>query len=66
MSALIAQIHIFADRHLRDQCELLMDNDDTKLFRILDSGKLTDLSVVNDISLIGTVGIDAAQYVHQG
>ena len=43
-----------------------MDNNDPLLFRILDLIKLADLTVIDDVSLIRTIRINAAQNVHQG
>ena len=66
MSAFISQIHIFADRHLRNQGQFLMDDDNAAFFGILDVGKLADLAVVDDIPFIRSVGVDPAENVHQG
>ena len=33
-AALIAEIHVLSDRHFRNQCQLLVDNDDSFAFRI--------------------------------
>ena len=66
MPAFVAQIHIFADRHFRNQCQLLMDNDDAQFFRIFNIGKLTDLPVIDNIPFICSVGIYPAQHIHQG
>ena len=66
MSALVSEIHIFADCHLRNQRQLLMNDDNTQLFGIFDIGKLTDLTVVNNVPLICPVGVNPAQNVHQG
>ena len=65
VAAFIAQIHVFTDRHLRHQGQFLMNDDDAQFFGILDVGELADLSVVNDIPFVRSVGIDAAQNVHQ-
>ena len=63
--ALIAQEHIFSDGQLWDQCQLLMDDDDTLLLAVLQSLKLAFLTVIDDVAGIASEGIDAAQHVHQ-
>ena len=64
--ALVAQVHVFADRHFGHQGQFLVNDDDAQFFGILDVGKLADLSVVDDIALVRSVGVDTAQHVHQG
>ena len=62
---LIAQVHVLTDGHLRNQRQLLVDDDDAQLLGILDVRELADLAVVDDVALVGAVGVDAAEHVHQ-
>ena len=65
VAALVAQVHVLADGHLGHQRQLLVDDDDAQLLGILDVRELADLPVVDDVALVGAVGIDAAEDVHQ-
>ena len=42
-----------------------MNDDDTFFLTVLNLIKLTDLTVIDDISFIRTVRINTAQYIHQ-
>ena len=42
-----------------------MDDDDSLLLGVLDLTKLTHFTVVDDVALICTIGINAAQDIHQ-
>ena len=65
LALLVAQEHVFADGHVRHQRQLLMDDDDALPFAVLQRFKLADLTVIDDISGITSVGVGAAEYVHQ-
>ena len=64
-AALIAEIHVLADRHFRNQCQLLVDNDDSFAFRIFYRIKFTGLAVIDNIAFIGPVRINTAENIHQ-
>ena len=66
MSAFIPQVHIFADGHFRNQRKFLVNNNDTQFLGILYIVKLTDFTVVNDITFVCAIRINAAQHIHQG
>ena len=42
-----------------------MDDDDSLLLGVLNLTELTHFTVVDDVALICTVGINAAQHIHQ-
>ena len=64
-SSFVAQEHIFTDRHIGDQRKFLMNDDDALLFTVFQGMKTAFLTVVKNISRIASVGIPAAQHVHQ-
>ena len=66
LALLVAQEHVFADGHVRHQCQLLMDDDDALFFTVSNFGELTNLSIVYDIARIRAKGINAAEDIHQG
>ena len=65
LSLFIAQKHVFADAHIRDQRQFLMDDDDALAFAVLQIMKAAFLTVIDNIARIASVGIPAAQDVHQ-
>ena len=65
LSSFIAEIHILADRHLRNQRQFLMNDNDSAALGVFNRIETADLAVVDNISLIGSVRIDAAQNIHQ-
>ena len=62
---LVAEKHILADGHIGDQRQLLMDDNYTFAFAVLDIREATDLAVIHDVALVRAVRIPAAQHVHQ-
>ena len=42
-----------------------MNDDDTQTFAVFDFGEFTYFAVVNDITGVGTIGINAAENLHQ-
>ena len=64
-SLLVAQEHVLADRHIRDERQLLVDDNDAFFFAVFDLGELAYLTLVYDVSAVAAVGIPAAEHVHQ-
>ena len=64
--ALIAEEHVFSYGELRDQSQLLMDDDDPELFTVFQRIKVADLTVVYDVAAVASKGIRAGKHVHQG
>ena len=64
--AFVAEEHILADRQLGDQRQFLMDDDDALLLAVLQRLKLADFTVIDDVAGVASVGIDAAENIHQG
>ena len=62
---LVAEEHILTDRKLRDQGELLVNNDNSLLFAVAKGVELAGFSVINDVTGIGAIGIGAGKHVHQ-
>ena len=65
MSPFIAQKHIFPDRHIGNQCKLLMNDYDTLFLTVLDLIKFADLTVIDDVPFVRPIRIYTAQYIHQ-
>ena len=59
-SFFITKVHVLPDGHVGDQRQFLMDDNDAFLLAVLDLRETADLSVINNISLIGAIGIDSA------
>ena len=64
-SLFVSEIHVFPDRHIGDQCQFLMNNNNPFCFTVLNICKSADLTVVNNVSLVGTVRINSAENIHQ-
>ncbi|MPM61620.1 hypothetical protein SDC9_108480 [bioreactor metagenome] len=62
---LVAEEHVLSDREVGDQRQLLMDDGDAFALTVVDLAEFADLAVIDDIALIGAVGVDAGQDVHQ-
>ena len=45
-AALISKEHVLADRHIRDQRQLLMDNDNSFFLAVLDLCELTQFPII--------------------
>ena len=63
---LVAQEHVLSDGELRDQRQLLVDDNDPQLFAVFQGAELADLTVIDDVAGIAAEGIGARQHVHQG
>ena len=61
----ISQENIFHDGKVRDQRQLLMDDDNAFLLTIPDRSKPAFLSFIQNIPRIRTIRINSAQHVHQ-
>src|SRR3989442_7175505 len=60
------QKNVLRDRHQRKQCQFLVDDDDSQRLVIVDVAKAPLLAVKDDAAFVVTVGVDAAQNLHQG
>ena len=57
---------ILINGEFRNQGKLLIDNRDPLRLAVRNGSKLLNLSVVGNISLIGSVGVNAGENLHQG
>ena len=57
---------ILINGEFRNQGKLLIDNRDSLRLAVRNGSKLLNLSVVDNISLIGSVGVNARENLHQG
>ena len=62
---LVAEEDVLGDRQERDQRELLVDDDDSDALAVGDVPELAEPALVVDLALVGAVGIDPAQHLHQ-
>ena len=62
----VSKIHVFPDCHIGDQCQFLMNNNNPFFFTVLNVCKSADLTIVDNVSLIGTIRINSTENVHQG
>ena len=61
----ISDKNIFRNAQHRDQRQLLVDNGDTGMLRLLDAFEAADLAVHDKIAGIGPFRVDAGKHVHQ-
>ena len=62
---LVAEEDVLGDRQLGDQGELLVDDHDPGGLALPDVLELDDLSLEDDVAVIGPVRVDAAEHLHQ-
>ena len=65
LSLLIAKKHIFCDRHIRYQCEFLVDNYNTFFLTVFNFLKFTNFSIVNDVTFVTSIRVDSTEDIHQ-
>ena len=65
MSPFISEEHIFPNCHIRNQGQLLMDNNDPLFLTVLNGIEFTDLTIVNNIPFIGSIRVYSTQYIHK-
>ena len=63
--ALVAQEHVLRNGEVGHQRQLLMDDDDAQLLRILDGLMAALLAVINNLALVASIGMDAGEHLHQ-
>ena len=61
----ITEEHVLTDRHVRDQCEFLVDNNDSLFLGIFNIVKCTYFAVVYYVAFIGAMRINSAENVHK-
>ena len=66
LSSLVTEEHVLTDAHVRDQCQFLMDNDNSLFFTIFNFREFTNFSVIYNIAFIATVRVDTTQNIHKG
>ena len=66
LRGLVAQEDVLGDRELRDQRELLMDDHDAGGLAGADVLEPAHLALVDDVALVGAVGVHPGQHLHQG
>ena len=64
-SLFITEEHVLADGQIRDQCEFLVDNNDSLFLGIFNVMKFAYFAVVNYVAFIGAKRINSAENVHQ-
>ena len=63
---LIAEEEVLGDREIRNEGELLVDDDDAGALGILDRAESLRLAVEEDLAVEGSVRVDARQHLHEG
>jgi len=63
--AFVAEKNVFRYGQPGDEIEFLVDDDDAQLLALLDVPELAHFSPEQDFALIGAVGVDAAQHLHE-
>jgi hypothetical protein len=63
---LVAEEDVLGDREERAQRELLMDDDDAALLAVADVAKAHGLALEDDVALVGAVGVDPREHLHEG
>ena len=56
---------VFADAHVWDQRQLLMDDDDALVLTVFDLGELAYFPFVHNVPRVTAIGIQAAEHIHQ-
>ncbi len=63
---LVGQEDVLGDRQLRDQRQLLVDDDDALLLAVLDPTEVALLALVEELAVVRPVRVDAGHDLHQG
>jgi hypothetical protein len=62
---LVAEEDVLGDRQIGDQGQFLVDDDDSEALAVGDVPELAGPALIGDAARVGSVGIDAAQNLHQ-
>ena len=66
MRLFISEKNVFRDGKIGNERQFLMDYDNTELFAFADITEAAFLAVKKDFSVITSMGIHSAEYIHQG
>ena len=62
---LVAEEDVLGDRQERHERQFLVDDDDSEVFAFPDIAELDGLALVDDVSRVAPMRVDAAQHFHQ-
>lgn len=65
-SDFVAKEDVFRNRQERHECKLLVNDDDTNIFTVVDGAKIPDCAFIVDFALIGAGGVNTGKDLHQG